>query len=789
MKYYYIISGDQVSFRIKMILFHFIFFFSVQILTGQANRVVPQLLPGSKVYDVTKPQTYGGTIAATPNNPNDDDALAINEALSIATKNVLKNYKKNLTVFQQIILIPKGDYHLSSTIALVRSEIKRENGIWIYGEGIDNTRFILKNASEIGEFGTSKTPKPLLQYGPYVHGKEGAGNTNFQLWGTDYSIIIPKDQPNAIGMSYGCANMGGLRNVLIKAEANAGHTGLAMIQFNNGPGWIENVTVEGFNMGIDVSDGWGEIFTLKNILVKNQNKNGIGIRIADKLLAIEGLTSDQVHNSVTPILLHEDDSYNSEYGGAPHLTLLNSKFISQQPSNRPVVEITKGHCFIRNIETKNYGKNFIKDHGINRQFDNSSIKGEYVSVHGKTASEAKNVILTYGSAPNKTIQLPFPQSPEIKEAIWQKLASGNCTIVSAKDLIEGKINIKTEWVIVDPTQSDDDTQLLQAALNSGAKYVGLLNHQPFHISKNLVVNANKGKVELIYGHMSEILSDKNMRLRKNIDVQNDKTLLTFETGSAKEVTIKGIHFICDEWNNSDMLLFQNNAAQTLIFEDLRSKQIPRAYRNGKESYGKKVFFENVEFAYTGAFYDKVMCFDHQKVMARQFNLEAPIVVDSIMIDGRKFDRFTTLPKLSNNGSEICVLSQKLGELNGMFVETLNGGKTELLSAYFNSSRTQNNTSSADITNFMVSGKNSDFCVIGQERIRTDFVNGNATRALPNRNKYGKYVINGKEYTIDATSLPTYLEYEGFNPLNDSGYETYDQKNHFRMTGLLRIKTK
>jgi len=606
--------------RYQLILCSLLAFFWIQIPFAQANKNAPKLLPGAKVYDVTKPETYGGNIAATPNNPNDDDALAINQALLAASQFVAKGSKKNVDVFQQIILIPKGDYHLNSTIALLRTEKKRENGIWIYGEGIDNSRFILKSVKEIGEFGSDKEPKPVIQYGPYVHGKEGAGNTNFQLWGTDYSIIIPKDQPNAIGMSYGCANMGGLRNVLIKAEANAGHTGLAMIQFNNGPGWVENVTVEGFNMGIDVSDGWGETFTLKNILVKNQNKDGIGIRIADKLLAIEGLTSDQQHNSVTPIVLHEDDSYNSEYGGAPHLTLLNSKFYSNELSQKPVIQIDEGHCFIRNIETKNYGKNLIKDHGINRQFDNNNIKGEYVSVHGKTASEAKNVVLTYGSAPAKTINLPFPSSPEIKEAIWQKLASGNYTIVSSKDLIDGKINLKTEWVIVDPTQSDDDTQLLQAALNSGAKYVGLLNNQPFHISKNLFVNANKGKVELIYGHMSEILSGKNMRLRKNIDVQNDKTLLTFETGTAKEVTIKGIHFICDEWNNSDMLLFQNNTAQTLIFEDLRSKQIPRAYRNGKESYGQQVFFENVEFAYTGAFYDKVIRFDHKKVMERTFNL-------------------------------------------------------------------------------------------------------------------------------------------------------------------------
>lgn len=756
---------------------------------AQATSVAPVLLPGTKVYDVTKPESWGGTFRATPNNASDDDALAINEAIKIADEYVRKHGNVNGNVSQQVILIPAGDYHLSSTIVLPRKAGSNEKGIWIFGEGVDKTRFILKTAKEIGEFGSADQPNALIQYAPYSYGKEAMGNGNFQLWGTDYSVIIPSDQPHAVGMSYGCANMGGLRNVHIKAEGKGGHTGLALIQFNNGPGWVENVTVEGFNTGIEVSDGWGEIYALRNIKLLNQNKGGIGISIADKMLAIEGLISEQIYEDVTPVLLIDDENYNSEYGGAAHLTLINSKFRTKNKSEKPIIEVRTGHLFVRNISSKGYGEALINDHGINRKFKNGQIKGEYVSVHGKTATEEKNVILTYENAPAKSINLPFPATPTIDKKVWDKLASGNFTKVSQTDLKDGKLIVKTDWIIVDPSKADDDTQLLQAALNSGARYVGLLNNATFRISKNIVVNANKGKVELIYGHMSDVLADISLRIRENPEMTNDKTLITFETGCAKSLTIKGIHFVTDEWTNSDMLLFQNNSAQTLVFEDLRSKQMPRAYRNGKESYGKKVFFENVEFAYTGAFYDIIMRFDNQKVMARQFNLEAPITIPPVKIGAKVYNRYTTLPNLFNNGSEIIGLSQKLGELNGVFVETVNGGKTELLSTYFNVARTIYNTIDDNVTNFVVSGKKSDFCLVGQERIRTQFENGNATLPLPNKNKYGIYTSEGKQHIIEATSLPTYLKYTGVNPFTDTDYETNDKKNHFRMTGLLRVVTK
>ena len=60
----------------------------------------------------------------------------------------------------------------------------------------------------------------------------------------------------------------------------------------------------------------------------------------------------------------DNDSENSIYGGAPHLTLLNSSFYAKNGSTTPVIRIETGHSFIRNLNSQGYGDALINDHGI-----------------------------------------------------------------------------------------------------------------------------------------------------------------------------------------------------------------------------------------------------------------------------------------------------------------------------------------------------------------------------------------------------------------------------------------
>jgi len=750
-------------------------------------------LPGARVYDITNPASWGGEpqFAATPDNPTDDDALAINAAMQAAMNYLEEQSSGQNTsgyILQQFIWLPAGTYHIATPIVVPKFGDK-ERYIWMDGAGEHETVVALKAASEIGTFGSEQEPLPLIQFAEYTLGQEGSGNSNFQLFATDFSITVPADQPYAVGMSYGCANMGAMRNITIRAEGEAGSTGLAVVQYNNGPAWVEDITIEGFDTGIEISDGWGEIIAFQGITLRNQNAGGTGISITDKQIAVENLIIEQDQPDVTPVHLFDDEAYNSVHGGAPHLILVHGEIRSSIASGKPAFQIDKGHTYLRSIRTHGYSE-VMNDHGTLRQFENGNIMNEYVSVHGKTDEEKDNVIIDIGQAGEASLQLPVKLAPEISPDVFAALQAGNYTVVSHESVPEQELTVDTEWVVVDPAGISDHTALLQAALNSGAKYVGIVNTIPLNISRTIVINGKGSKnVKLIYGYMSEINATDIIAQRDDPQMLNDDVLFRIENGNADSLFIKGIRITTDDRTTSDFLVFNNNSTNTLVFEDIRCKDAPRAYRNSKASYESDIFFENVEFAYNGIFNDTIVLIDQQNVWARQYNLEAPIKDDLISYNGSEHSRYTTMPKLVNRGGNVWVFSEKLGEHNGVFVQTEAGGKTELLGGYFNVARTNTFEVKDTPANFIVKDKGSAFSLVGQERIRTHFDdNGFATKGQPHGNRFGVVVFNDdREMVIEATALPTYLRYEEFDPFDDTSYEIYDRENHFRVAGLINMK--
>ncbi len=783
----------------EVLLFSFLFFLVLILFKGCSAVEAKDgiyLMPGSKIYDVTDPASWGGdpSIAASPDDASDDDALGINAAMQAAV-DFLKEKQSQQTGpgakdynLQQLVWIPEGTYHLSSQVIVPKFGNNQKN-IWLAGEGENSTVIKLKESADIGNFGSENKPIPVIQFAEYTHGTEGSGNTNFHLFATDFSIEVPSDQPHAIGLSYGCANFGAARNLTIKAGSQGGHTGLALVQYNNGPAWVENVTVEGFDTGLEISDGFGEIFAFSSISLLKQNKGGTALSVADKQISMENLHIEQNQADVTPIHLLDDDGYNSEHGGAPHLILINGSINSSVPAKSPAIRIDKGHSYLRNIKINGYGTEMLIDHGKTRNFDTENTIKEFVSVHGKTEAEKENVIVTRGTTDKSSLNLPVKTTPDIPRHVFERLSVGDYTVFDVKTDYTNDNRVKTSWVIVDPSGLDDHTRQLQSAINSGAKYIGLLNTKPFSVSNTITINGQgDAGVELIFGYISEIHATQELTLQNDANSASEKVLFRIEDGKADSLFIKGLRITDHARTTSDLLLFYNNSSQILVFEDIRSKDAPKAYRNTAAGHGKDIFFENVEFAYNGIFNDVHVLVEKQNVWARQYNLEAPINDGLISYNGQKHSKYTTIPKLVNSGGSVWVFSQKLGEHNGNFVHTEEGGKTELLGAYFNLARTNDFVTTDDATNFTIEGSGSEFSMVGQERIRTYFNDqGNATKELPHGNKFGIYYGKNGTEVLNATSLPTYLTYEGIDPFQDTVYSIYDAKNHFRVAGLLKIR--
>jgi hypothetical protein len=103
----------------------------------------------------------------------------------------------------------------------------------------------------------------------------GDGNTAYQNTIQDLTIDIGTGNPGAIGIDYLASNLGAIRNVTVKSDSGTdGVTGIRMTRPNIGPALLENVTVDGFPVGLDVAILQYSL-TLDHVTLKNQTVAGL----------------------------------------------------------------------------------------------------------------------------------------------------------------------------------------------------------------------------------------------------------------------------------------------------------------------------------------------------------------------------------------------------------------------------------------------------------------------------------------------------------------------------------
>jgi hypothetical protein len=767
------------------------------------------LLPGALVFDVTDAR-----FGAIPDDGK-DDTKAIQSAIAAAAAHE-KGSPQGKLYQQQIIYLPEGTYHISDTLACVMNngnpshigkyEIPGSEGFqWIQGAGAGKTILQLRTAEEIGTFGSADNPKPVLQTSRYSYDRKQSGNSKFQLWVTDLSIVVPEDQPHAVGLSFGVANMGAVKRVHIQAEGDGGHTGLGLVQNNNGPGMVEDVRVDGFSTGMDINDPCGVCFYLKNIELLNQKPNGEGLVLSDKVTAIENLVVQQQHDSVTGVRLCGTRSESIYDGVMAFLTLIDPKFhyTGAGKASVPAVRIEQGHLYMRGADFAGYGEQPIEDHGRLRP----ATSGELVLVHGHSKEEKPNVVVAMDGAPARSLHLPLKPTPEIPARAWERLKAGDYTIVSQENLKDGSLSVSTDWVVVKPDGSDteqlmtdwvivkpdgsDDTQLLQAALDSGARYIGLLNGTDFVVKETLHVNrpGTPGNVELIYGHMSNVLLAGSTTRQPPYTKPNDYVSLHLHTGRHGQLLIHGLQLLQggaqgSDWRAEDFQVIQNDAACTVAFVDIRAKAGPRAYRNGAAAEGQEVFFDNCEFAYYKAFPQELMVFKNQSVWGRNLNVEMPILDQEFKLPGlngetHRFIGASRVPRMVNDGGKLFTIGQKLGEHGGTFMQTRGGGQTELLSFYLNEKTSRYLEPSTEGSILRIEGADSACSMSGAERTRNAI--------FPHKNGFARLKMDGaEERLLPCTMFPTMEKFPGIDPFEDNDEQRYLKKATHRVFGLFRI---
>ncbi len=750
------------------------------------------LLPGAHYLDVTRPPFH-----AVPDDEGDDTA-AIQAALRLAASRQGTSTGTRQTL-QQMVYLPAGTYLVSKPLVFPRNLTNQnhqgqeitdsESYQWLRGAGADRTIIRLRSREDMGLFATKEKPEPVVQTARYAFDQKQNGNSKFQLWVTDLSIVVPDDQPHAVGLSFGVANMGGVRRVRLRAEGQGGHTGLALVQNNNGPGLIKRVHVEGFRNGIEINDSTGKNFTLQEVTIANQQPGGIALAIADKGVMVENLEIRQEHPDVAGIHLRESRGPAAWTPSYPHLTLLGADFRNTSPdgATAPAIQLDLGHLYLRGAAFSGYGEKPILDHGQRR----TSEGGELVLVHGKSVAERPNVAVAVGDAPTRSLGLEVKPAPALPERAWRALDAGDFTRLDTTTLEENPTPaVSTDWVVVEASGTGDDTSLVQAALDSGARYVGLLDAPAFVLRDTIEVNApgTPGTVELIYGHMTDLVFQGEMLTRAAPFTEpNEFTALHLHTGKHPHLFIEGLridsHPQGRDWQAEDFAVFRNDAACTLVLRDVRAKCGPRHYRNGPESEGQEVYFDLVEFAYSKVFPQECVVIRNQKAWARSFNVEMGIKAREATFEdeeGRKhhFNSLSTVPRIINEGGVLFATGQKVGEHNGPFFLTRSGGRTEILSVFFNQAGHPLLPPTRDAALVIVEGRNSACSLVGFERTRQ--------KPFPHDNTFA--VIDTPEFqgVLEGTAFPTHIRHDGFDPFEDADPARYRDKGISRVFGLFRV---
>jgi hypothetical protein len=392
-----------------------------------------------------------------------------------------------------VVYVPKGTYLVTDTIGWPRRG-------YLLGEDREKTVIRLKDKCPGFDGGEGKPVISTGIPGPY-YGSDSRANAAFANYVMNLTIDTGRGNPAAIGARYTTHNQGILGEVTIRSQDGLGKVGIDLSDTEFGPGFIRNVTIEGFEIGIDTPGNVSHA-TLAGITLKNQREVGIRNRFP---MSLQDLTS---HNRV-PAIRNE--------GGMAHLVLIGAQLTGG--SNRHfAVEHRQGATYLRNVKTEGYRAALGQD---NMPLTGANVNNEVVGETHQLFPKADKVSV----APLPTPHAPFVEPP-------------------------------SRWRVVDGSAADD-TRAIQQAIDSGARTLYFRFGETYHISDTIHV---RGNVRRIIGFQSNI----DGRKAKDQFVGTGKPLLKFDGKAKHPVSVWGLHVSAWPWNN-DIIAIEIDSPQDIHF--------------------------------------------------------------------------------------------------------------------------------------------------------------------------------------------------------------------------------
>ncbi len=516
----------------------------------------------------------------------------------------------------KILYFPNGTYLVSDTISyslenlrniyngVSRYEINRQ--IHFKGESKDGVTIKLKDNCKGFEFGAERPVVSFMQ----SESSNIAMTNSFE----DITIDVGSGNPGAVGLVFFANNTGTVKNVKIKSSdaEKRGYTGLLIKHEIVSGCYVKNVEVDGFEYGIRAIPT-RNFSVFENIFLKNQKR--VGFYINNMIISIRNLVSDNFANAVFV------------YGASAHMTLVDSKLYGGNSLDNAVI-CEAGSCFIRNVDTKGYKCSAI--YALSQVCDSDYIE-EYVSDGVHTAFDTAKI-----SAP-----ILVEETPEIPYSLD----------------IEDWACVNDFGAVGDGVR--DDTAAIQAAMNSGKKYV-FFNQGKYLVDDTIVIPETVERVNFMY---CDFAAGEDIKLRHDkgvFAVVGDNGTLVMEDVFTWEALYGFFKFI------------EHRGKRTLVMSDLHT-QTAAMYFNTVE--GGKVFIENCGCT-VGGFGDSpyrntpAYSFKGQNVWARHINPE------------RSFC------EILNDGGSVWIMGFKT-ENYGTAFKTINGGHTEVLGGTISIGTNQN----------------------------------------------------------------------------------------------------
>ncbi|MEM7313519.1 MAG: glycosyl hydrolase family 28-related protein, partial [Planctomycetota bacterium] len=595
--------------------------------TATSDFVLPA---DADVVDVTS-WSDDPALNADPAAGNDDHA---------ALQTMLDTLAEDRNLKTKIIYFPEGEYMVSQSLRIPQFGSNGASArVVMQGEHRDRVIIRLTDNSNVEE--------------AVVRFQIQRAADAFRNAVRDLTIDIGSGNPEADGLRFVGSNQATVRNVHIQSsDPNyVGNVGLELGRINraglnentsSGPLLIENVSIDGFELGIQTENQVASQ-TIKNITLTNQLDHAWVNRNNQNVFARNVTIVGNLERAI--------DNSRSGIGGV--FTIVDSSITGIASADVTPLEgiRTVGRLYARNIENNGFENAIVyRLDGKPQTQIKTSLVEEYWSEgnrRDKNNGNTGGASETFAGSPDTMLNLPVQDSPE------QQLDTNFSNWSSPGSESNRRTN-------PDGTPSGvagdefDDALAIQAAIDSGATTIYFPNNGDWVVDEAVTV---RGSVERLIGLESALVTRSGDGVFRLDETTADAVVI--ERFDSRRGQVVGFDHISD----------QTIVARNLIGFD---------YRPVSDSPGD-LFMYDVSH---GDFE-----FRNQNVWARQLNPESSADVNDPDLPDQK---------ILNDNANVWILGMKI-ENAGTIVRTINGGQTELLGVYRNNDRISERENPAFVT--------------------------------------------------------------------------------------------